>query len=117
VASGLEPFDRGLFSHGSPSAYPPDRSRAVFPSVLITAWSNASLDETMADLLRDGAKTIHDVAIADGQNLSHAAVYINYALFDTPLEEMYGGNLARLCRIKAKIDPERVMDLAGGFKF
>jgi len=117
MASALEPFNRGLFLHGGPSAYPPDRSQAVFPSVLITVWSNASLDETMADLLRDGAKTIHDVAIADGQNLSHAAVYVNYALFDTPLEDMYGGNLARLHRIKAKIDPERVMDLAGGFKF
>ena len=117
VNSAFEPFDSGLFSHGSPSAYPPDRSRAVFPSVLINTWSNASLDKTMADLLRDGAKTIRDVAIADGQDLSHAAVYVNYALFDTPLEDMYGGNLARLRRIKAKIDPEGVMDLAGGFKF
>jgi hypothetical protein len=71
----------------------------------------------MADSLRDGAKTIHDVAIAEGQNLSDAAVYVNYALFDTPLENMYGRNLARLHRIKDKIDPERVMDLAGGFKF
>jgi len=117
VYSGLEPFDSGLFSHGGPSAYPPDRSRAVFPSGLAIAWSNASLDETMADALRDGAKTIRGVAIADGQNLSHAALYVNYALFDTPLEEIYGGNLARLRKIKAKIDPERVMDLAGGFKF
>ena len=117
MVSALEPFDSGLFSHGSPSAYPPDRSRAVFPSVLIIVWSNASLDKTMADLLRDGAKTIRGVAIADGQNLSHAAVYVDYALFDTPLEDMYGGNLARLRRIKAEIDPERVMDLAGGFKF
>jgi len=117
VGSALEPFGSGLFSHGSPSAYPPDRSQAVFPSVLNIAWSNASLDDTMADLLRDGAKTIRDLAIADGQNLSDAAVYVNYALFDTPLEDMYGGNLARLRSIKAKIDPERVMDLAGGFKF
>jgi len=117
VNSALEPFDSGILSHGSPSAYPPDRSRALFPSVLSIAWSNASLDKTVADLLRDGAKTIHDVAVADGQNLSHAAVYVNYALFDTPLEDMYGGNLARLRRIKAKIDPGRVMDLAGGFKF
>ena len=77
VSSALEPFDSGLFSHGSPSAYPPDRSRAVFPSVLSIAWSNASLDDTMADLLRDGAQTIRDVAIADGQNLSDAAVYVN----------------------------------------
>jgi hypothetical protein len=80
-------------------------------------WSNASLDNTMADLLRDGAKTIHDVAIADGQNLTDAAVYVNYALFDTPLEDMYGANVAKLRAIKAEIDPKRVMDLAGGFKF
>ena len=117
LSSVLEPYGSGLFSHGSPSAYPPDRSQAVFPSVIMIMWSNASLDETMADLLRDGEKTIRGVAIADGQDLSHAAVYVNYALFDTPLEDIYGGNLARLRRIKAKIDPERVMDLSGGFKF
>ena len=71
----------------------------------------------MAHVLRDGAETIHDVALADGQNVSHAAVYVNYALFGTPLEDMYGGNVQRLREIKAVIDPERVMDLAGGFKF
>jgi len=117
VISSLEPFDRGLFSHGSPSAYPPDRSRAVFPSVINIGWSNASLDDTMADILRDGAKTIRGVALADGQDLSNAAVYVNYALFDTPLEDMYGGNVARLHQIKTEIDPKGVMDLAGGFKF
>ena len=117
MTSGIETFGSGLFSHGSPSAYPPDRSQTVFPSVLTISWTNASLDKTMADVLRDGAKTIRDVAIADGQNLTNAAVYVNYALFDTPLEDMYGRNLARLRGIKDKIDPERVMDLAGGFKF
>jgi hypothetical protein len=80
-------------------------------------WSNHSLDETMAHALRDGSKAIHDVALADGQDLSMAAVYVNYALFGTPLEDIYGGNLARLRGIKAKVDPEKVMDLAGGFKF
>ena len=80
-------------------------------------WSHASLDKTVADVLRNSAKTIHDVAITDGQNLTDAAVYVNYALFDTPLKDMYGGNLARLRSIKAKIDPDKVMDLAGGFKF
>ena len=117
MASLLEPFDHGLFSHGSPSAYPPDRSRPFFPSALSVTWSDPSVDGQMADALRDGAKTIRGVALADGQDLSHAAMYVNYALFDTPLEDIYGGNLPRLRSIKAKIDPERVMDLAGGFKF
>ena len=117
MGAAIQPFDKGLFSHGSPSAHPYDRSQAVFPSVLNVAWLNASLDNTMVDMMHDGAKTIREVAIADGQDLSTAAPYVNYALFDTPLEVIYGGNVARLHEIKTKIDPKGVMDLAGGFKF
>jgi len=117
VGAALQPFDSGLFSHGSPSAQPPDRSQVVLPSVLNVAWVNASLDNTMVDMMRDGAKTIRGVALADGQDLSTAAPYVNYALFGTPLEDIYGGNVARLHQIKTKVDPKGVMDLAGGFKF
>jgi hypothetical protein len=106
-----------LFSHGSPSAHPPDRSRAVFPSAISFRWSNASLDEMMARALRQSSDAVHAAALDDGQDVSHAAVYVNYALFDTPLEDMYGRNLERLRKIKASIDPEDVMGLAGGFKF
>jgi len=113
----LEPFDKGVFSHGSGSAYPPDRSQVVFPSVLSTQWVNASLDATMADALRQISDAIHTVALADGQNVSHAATYVNYGLFDTPLEDMYGENVQRLRKIRAEIDPKGVMGLAGGWKF
>ncbi len=34
-------------------------------------------------------------AVADGQNVSHAAIYPNHALFGTPLEDIYGGNVER----------------------
>ncbi|KAI0290497.1 FAD-binding domain-containing protein [Russula brevipes] len=117
VTSVLEPFDSGLFSHGSPSAYPPDRSRAIFPSLISLWWSKASLNETMSRALRQSSDAVRAAALDDGQDLSRAAVYVNYALFDTPLEDMYGGNLERLREIKASIDPENVMGLAGGFKF
>ena len=117
IVLALEPFDKGLFSHGSESAYPPDRSHAILPSSLTLQWSNASLDEMMAFVLRNISTTIHAVALADGQNVSHAAVYPNYALFGTPLEDMYGGNVERLRKIRAAIDPEDVMGLAGGWKF
>jgi len=117
MVSLLEPFDHGIYSHGSPSAYPPDRSRLFFPSDFSVTWSDPSVDGQIADALSDGAKTIREVALADGQDLSPAAMYVNFALFDTPLEAIYGENLPRLRTIKAKIDPERVMDLAGGWKF
>ena len=71
--------------------YLPNRSHTLFPSDLDISWSNASLDETMANALRDSAKMIHGVALADGQNVSHAAVYVSYAIFGfgTLLEDIY----------------------------
>ena len=112
----LEPFDKGLFSHGNGSAYPPDRSVAHFPSALSVQFSNASLDDTMAFALRNISEIIHAAALADGQDVSHAAKYPNYALFGTPLEDMYGGNVERLRKIRAAIDPNDVMSLTGGWK-
>ncbi|KAI9439708.1 FAD-binding domain-containing protein [Lactarius indigo] len=117
VAANLEPFDSGIFSHGSGSAYPPDRSRAIFQSIISTTWTNASIDGTVAPALREMKAAVQVVADAEGQNVSDAAVYVNYAMFGTPLEEIYGQNVPRLRRIRAAIDPNDVMGLAGGFKF
>ena len=117
LGSTFEPFDYGVFSHGSDSAYPPDRSQALFPTALDAVWSNSSLDDTVASILRNFSETVHNVALADGQDVSNAAKYPNYALYGTPLENMYAGNLERLCKIRAAIDPQDVMGLTGGWKF
>jgi len=113
----FEPFNSGLFAHGSGSAYPPDRSHAIFPTVITLQWLDPSLDKSMASILRHMSGTIHAAALADGQNVSCAAKYVNYALYGTPLEDIYGGNVERLRKIRAAIDPEDVMGLAGGWKF
>jgi hypothetical protein len=112
-----EPFDRGLFTHGPPSAYPPDRSRLCFPNVLTFSWSHSSLDEIMTRALREGGDNLCAAAVKDGQDIEHAVVYPNYALFGMLLEDMYGKNVLRLHALRIAIDPEDVMGLAGGFKF
>jgi hypothetical protein len=117
VVSTLEPYGKDMFSYGNGSAYPPDRSQAIYPSALTVEWSNPSLDNTTAFALRNISETIKGVALADGQNVSHAAKYVNYALFGTPLEDIYGGNLERLRKIRAAIDSNDVMGLTGGWKF
>ena len=71
----------------------------------------------MADALRNISRTIHTTALAEGQTVSNAAVYVNYALYGTPLKDIYGGNVERLRVIRAAIDPDGVMGLAGGWKF
>ncbi|KAH9168081.1 FAD-binding domain-containing protein [Lactarius sanguifluus] len=116
VAVTLEPFLKDVFSHGSASAFPPDRSHALFPTAVTFAYTNASLDDTVSRALRSYSDAVTAVAVADEQNVSHAAVYPNYALFDTPLEDIYGVNLPRLHAIRKAVDPKDVMGLAGGFK-
>jgi hypothetical protein len=117
VEFACQPFAQGLFSHGSASAYPPDRSHAIFPVSFTTEWTNSTLNDTMAYALRNISSAVRDAAVADGQDVSHAALYPNYAIYGTPLEDMYGGNVKRLRKIRREIDPEDVMGLAGGWKF
>jgi len=118
VSYDVEPFDSGLFSHSTtPSAFPPDRSRALLPTNIYWAWTSSEHDATVAAALRESTNTVRAAAIADGQDVGNAAVYGNYALFGTPLESLYGTNLQRLKDIRSAVDPKGVMALAGGFKF
>ena len=70
----------------------------------------------MAHMLRQHDDQSHAAVLADGQDLSHASIYVNYALFGTPLKDIYGAHVERLRKIRAEIDPADIMGLAGGFK-
>ena len=115
----LEPFESDVFTHGNPSAYPPDRSRTIHPSSLLVAWNDESLDRDgyVYDGLRSLSASIIEAGIKDGQDLKDVSNYPNYAVYGTPLEKMYGQNVKRLREIKKKYDPFQVMDLTGGFRF
>ena len=117
VLVGAELLVRSVFTHGGPSAYPPHRSLVSYPSLISFAWKNSCLDETMTRAIRKSRDSLRATALKDGQDVEHAAGYPNYALFDTPLEEMYGPNVPRLHAVRRAIDPDDVMGLAGGFKF
>jgi hypothetical protein len=71
----------------------------------------------MYEQMRALSSSLIEAGIKDGQDLKNAAHYTNYALYGTPLEQMYGGNVERLRSIRRWHDPFRVMDLTGGFKF
>jgi hypothetical protein len=114
----LGPLESDVFTHGGPSAYPPDRSRTVLQSVLVVTWNNESLDKDkyVYNGLRSARTSIVEAGIKDGQDLKNAVNYPNCALYGTPLEEMYGKNVRRLREIREKYDPSHVMGLTGGFK-
>jgi hypothetical protein len=112
------PFESDIFTHGGPSAYPPDRSRVAIQSVLFVRWNDESLDKDkyVYNGLRSARASIIEAGIMDGQDLKNVENYPNLALYGTPLEEMYGNNVGRLREIRKKYDPFHVMGLTGGFK-
>jgi hypothetical protein len=114
----IEPFLQGIFERNpTPAAYPPDRSRTLLPLNIMFAWKPESSDDIMHWAVRESTRHLRSVAEAEGQDLSGKALYPNYAPGGTPIEAMYGQNVAKLKAIKASVDPENVMGLAGGPKF
>ena len=119
VSYDVEPFLPTIFSHSpeGASAYPPSRAHGLLPLNIYYAYLFEGADETMWDAARQSATQLARAVEAEGQDVADAALYNNYAIFDTPLERMYGDNVARLSALKAQYDPENVMGLAGGWKF
>ncbi|KAG6369181.1 hypothetical protein JVT61DRAFT_1339 [Boletus reticuloceps] len=118
VAYEAEIFLPTLLNHSTtPSAYPPSRAQPLMPLNIYFAWLSPDSDQLNQDAVRTSARTLQASAMIAGQNdIANAALYPNYAIFDTPLVNMYGANLPSLQAIKAAVDPEDVMGLAGGFK-
>ena len=118
AAYSLDPLNPGFLNHSlTPSAYPPNRSLALFRTNIYFGWSSSARDSDVAAMLRESTAAVKAAAVADGQDVAHAAIYPNEALFGTPLEDIYGANVPRLKQIGKKVDPKDVMRLAGGFKF
>ena len=80
-------------------------------------WSSSAQDAAVHDISKAAAADLRATALTLGATVDEAFQYANYALGDTPLEEIYGDNVARLREIKEKYDSTNVMGLAGGFKF
>ncbi|KAI6040196.1 FAD-binding domain-containing protein [Pisolithus marmoratus] len=99
------------------SAWPPTYKDAIIPIVLYIAWISESSDDVMHDMVQRSMSTLLEKAVSLGLDIMDAPLYSNCALFDTPIERMYGNNIERLRKIKNDVDPYSVMSLTGGFKF
>lgn len=64
--------------------------------------------------LHQSTASLQAQAVAMG--ISDVTRYPNYAVYDTPLEALFGDNLGKLKSLKNRVDPDNIMGLAGGFK-
>ncbi|KAL9932177.1 hypothetical protein V8E36_008949 [Tilletia maclaganii] len=116
VSYDLEPFALAKsYPAASSTAWPHDK--LISPLNLYFAWQGSWQDQTFYAAIKNSTQVIRNAAIAQGQDLSGRYSYPNYALYDTPFEEIYGPNLPRLIQVAAKYDPGKVMTRAGGFQF
>lgn len=80
------------------------------------AWGLTIDDEFWINSVKLSIANIKQVAIKEGIFKDSFTAYPNYAIGDMTAEELYGtANAARLRAIRASVDPDGVMELAGGF--
>ncbi|KAK3358407.1 hypothetical protein B0T24DRAFT_644220 [Lasiosphaeria ovina] len=111
----IEPFTP-YGSKATDSAYP--HASSPLPLNLYFSWSLPSQDEWWYARMRQSVATLKRVAAEEGIYSAGASLvaYPNYALAGSAPAELYGAaNAARLRQIRGRIDPARVMDLAGGW--
>ncbi|CAF3392669.1 unnamed protein product [Rotaria sp. Silwood1] len=91
----------------------------LLPFYIQFGWTLSSDDDVFIDGIKSMPNALLQAAIDDDQDVdeSKEILYPNYALADTPLEQMYGNNLPRLRRTRKASDPHNIMCLCGGFKF
>lgn len=113
----FQPFLPSAFAQASEesSAFPFSR-RLMLPSCITYSWTESSSDDRIHEAVRQSTKQLAMFAQGEGQDISHLPLYGNYAIFGTPLERIYGGNVERLKRIKQQYDPDNVMGLTGGWR-
>ncbi len=118
ISYDIEPFLPSAFSQAiaESAAYPPNR-RHLLPTNIYYSWLLSLSDNLMFESIKQSTEHLSNVAATEGQDIGDLSLYGNYAVFDTPLEKIYGGNLDRLRNIKNQYDPNDVMGLSGGWKF
>ncbi|KAF8899586.1 hypothetical protein CPB84DRAFT_1847608 [Gymnopilus junonius] len=120
VSYTAQPSLPSMYTHNTQTtAFPPNRSLSLQPFDIYAAWTVESFDEYYHQAVKASMIRISNAAVALGQTALVGApvVHPNYAMYDTPLADMYGDNLPALRNLKFAVDPQNVMRLSGGFKF
>lgn len=82
------------------------------------AWESATFDDEFYAAAEQSKIALQRALLLNGQSAAlQASSYPNYALFGTPLSQLYGAaNVKVMKKLKKMVDPDNIMGLAGGFR-
>lgn len=111
----IEPFLK-YGEYATDSAYP--HADSPLPLNLYFAWKTSDQDSYWRGIMQQSINYLTKVAKSEGIYSAELYAYPNYALDTYTGSQLYGPtNAARLRSIQSQYDPDRVMELAGGFTF
>ncbi|KAB2576489.1 FAD linked oxidase [Lasiodiplodia theobromae] len=114
ISYDIEPFLKTYGEKATDSAYP--HANSPLPLNLYFAWLSPADDEFWYNAMRSSIETLRTFAINEGIYSSDFTAYPNYAISNTTAEDLYGAtNAERLRSIRSQVDPDGIMELAGGF--
>ncbi|KIJ31860.1 hypothetical protein M422DRAFT_266477 [Sphaerobolus stellatus SS14] len=112
----IEPLYSSIFDHSTGGAYPHTAAEPWTPFNLFLGYTDPASDAAAMAAIQLAASVIHQTAIAEGQSTPDAILDINYAGLGTNLTLLYGDNLPSLRTLRAKYDPNNLLNLTGGWK-
>ena len=116
VVADIWPFRENMFDSSATSAWPHVKGEPNAFIVVYFTWEGQKKDGVWVEQLKRALKHIYDVAVEEKCTWDGAPVYLNTALNDTTLPQIYRHHLIYLSKLRRKYDPDNVMERTGGFR-
>lgn len=111
------PFHKDSFNGITPkdSAWPHEEGKACGPLIGSFEWSGKENDGFWLTEIKKALERLQEVALEEGCTTNDLPIYLNIALENTSMKEIYGVNYEELKVIRNTYDPKNVMGQAAGF--
>jgi len=117
VSFEIWPFHKDAFDgvKREDSAWPHEEGKVFGPLVGWFEWSGKENDEFWLGKIANALEELRNVALTENCTTKDLPMYLNIALEDTPVKDIYRDHYEELRGLRLKYDPDNVMGLAAGF--
>jgi len=111
------PFHKKAFNgvKRGDSAWPHEEGKVIFPLIGWFEWSGGVNDKFWLTKISSALEKLRKVALKEKCTTEDLPVYLNIALENTSVKDIYRDHYGWLKELREKCDPDNVMGLADGF--